>query len=398
MNKELLKKVKKERNWSTNTYYSYNEALKIYCKIHKINFKKLLEEAQIENNSPWNETKLKKRLIIYRKYLFDNYNISSAKAYLLRIISLYKHFEIKIYDLPYISEKRVKKTPPLLFKDLPDQKIIKKAISISPPLMKALILFMVSSGCAKAETLSLTIEDFIIATENYHDIDLINKVDDELIIQQTINELINQDDIIPTFQINRQKTNKFYFTFSSPESTKAILNYLLTRKDKLTLQSRLFKINDRYFTEIFVNINETLQLGKVGGKNRFRSHMLRKYHASRLAMSTKDPKTGQRISGMNMNDINALQGRTKEGSSKSYFFDDFEGIKELYAQSLHKLTIFEDIDVYKSKEYLDLEKKLRIQKNNYESEIEEKEERYDELESKIKTQDEKIDKLLELLN
>jgi len=67
--------------------------------------------------------------------------------------------------------------------------------------------------------------------------------------------------------------------------------------------------------------------------------MLRKYHASRLAKSLIDEKNGKKIPGMNLNNIDALQGRGKSTTQNSYFFDDFDNLKEEYIQNLNKLTI-----------------------------------------------------------
>lgn len=54
--------------------------------------------------------------------------------------------------------------------------------------MKAVILFMANSGCAKRETLNLTVQDFIDATIEYHESDDICEI---------INILNNRDDVIP---------------------------------------------------------------------------------------------------------------------------------------------------------------------------------------------------------
>lgn len=94
--------------------------------------------------------------------------------------------------------------------------------------------------------------------------------------------LIKRNDIVPTFKLTRQKTNKFYFTFCSPEAVNHILDYLIISKRKLKNEDKLFKTNLDYLNGYFNEINEILNLGKVRKYNRFRSHMLRKFHASAL--------------------------------------------------------------------------------------------------------------------
>ena len=84
----------------------------------------------------------------------------------------------------------------------------------------------------------------------------------------------------------------------TPEAVTAINSYLLSRADPLTNNSPLFKINEDYFSEAFIRINNKLGLGKVGTYNRFRSHMLRKFHASALYND-----------GMSLDNVNDLQGK-----------------------------------------------------------------------------------------
>jgi hypothetical protein len=303
--------------------------------------------------------------------LYNNYNLNTAKIHLIRIKSFYKHNKIKIGDLGYISEKGVFKTPPLRFKQLPTKKILSKAIEMSSPLMNSIIFFMSSSGCARAETLNLTIQDFINSLSDYTT---------ETKIDYIISDVINQKKVVPTFEILRQKTNVYYETFCSPEAVDSILNYLLIRKEILNPDKKLFKVCVFNFTKMFTDLNNALELGQINGKGKFTSHMLRKYHASRLAMSFTDEKKGIEISGMNRDDINSLQGRIKGGTDNSYFFDDFEGIKKQYIQALPKLTIYDENSILeRSAEY----KKLK--NNIYEVKKENKfyKDEFDKLESTI---------------
>ena len=62
--------------------------------------------------------------------------------------------------------------------------------------MKAIILFMSSSGCARRETLNLTVMDYMNATKEYHNTDN---------IMEMIDVLNNIDNVVPTFNILRQK-------------------------------------------------------------------------------------------------------------------------------------------------------------------------------------------------
>lgn len=342
--KKIINNLAEERNWNDATTTSYRTALNLYLKViaNDLTLSELLTEAEKEDETVrWKKSKLRKRLVKFRHYLYKKYNISTAKLYLTRVSTFYRTHDIILGDLPYISEKGVEKTPPTLFQDLPDKEVIRTACTITNQRMKAIILFMSSSGCARTETLNLTIRDFIEACSKYHNF-LFEGYNDEFeLIDSFIKHMFTQRNVIPSFRILRSKTDKHYYTFSSPESVESILSYLFTRNDTLSLDKKLFKVNSSYFFKDFAYINEKLQLGKVGGKNRFRSHMLRKFHASNLAKSVQDEQ-GNIIRGMTMDAVDSLQGRGKLSSRSSYFFDDFETLKLDYIQNLHKLTIFSE--------------------------------------------------------
>lgn len=224
------------------------------------------------------------------------------------------------------------------FKDLPDKDIIKKALKITNPIMRAIILFMSSSGCVRAETLSLTIGSFIEATRSYHQSDN---------ILEALGILNGMEDVVPIFYLKRIKTNKYYYTFCSPEALSEIINYITSRTTKLKLEFPLFDISEQQFIINFRKINEKLGLGKLeNGRGRFTSHMLRKYHASQLY--------NERVS---KELVDALQGRGKDQVHSSYFWENPNKLREVYIEHLNCLTINLDVNNLniKSPEYVKLE-------------------------------------------
>lgn len=319
----ILEDISKTRNLALKTEQSYKNALTIYTVFQNKSFNDLLKEAEYEEELGirWKKRKIKQRLINFRIYLHKNYLISTSKVYFQRILTLYRHYEIEIHDLPPISTKSAKMSKPITFEDLPTKEIINEAIKISNPIMKAIILFISSSGCARRETLNLTVGDFIDATFEYHNT---NNINDALSI---LNDL---EFIIPTFRIKRQKTNKFYFTFCSQESSKAIVDYLINERSDLKYEDPLFNLNLYYWNKYFNNINNELNLGKVGEYNRFRSHMLRKFHASSLYNEDN---------GLSLSEIDALQGRSKNNTHSAYFMENPNNLKKKYVKILDALLI-----------------------------------------------------------
>ena len=318
----LLNDFIKTRNLSSRTKHGYKDSLKKYTSFQNDLFINLLKEAdqEEENGIRWKNRKLKQRLIDFRVFLYENFMITTAKVHFQRILTLYRHFEIEIHDLPKLSVNSCKQSKPITFEDLPTKEIIRNAVEISNPVMRAIILFMSSSGCARRETLNLTIQDFLDASYEYH-----NKKD----IKEALLILKELDNVVPTFRIRRQKTNNFYFTFCSPEASNEIVNYLLKNR-KLNSKDKLFKINLDYLNNNFAKINNELGIGKVGKYNKFRSHMLRKFHASSLYNAEN---------GLNLEEIDALQGRKKDNTHSSYFMENPYKLKNKYINVLNEITI-----------------------------------------------------------
>ena len=340
---ELLDYFAKTRNLQKNTKKSYTIYIKQYSEFNDMSMGDLLKEAEAEEEQGirWKHRTLKKRLIEYRAHLFDTYAYSSAKSRFSKILAFYKHFEIEIHPLPKIATINVEKSH-MGFKDLPDKDIIKKALKISDLVTRAMILFMSSSGCARAETRNLKIQDFIDATNNefisYH-----NSND----IYDVINVLKERDDIIPIFHLKRQKTNKAYYTFCSPEAVSEIVAYLASRTTKLKPEDQLFDVGFTKFNECFQHTNDKLGLGRLeNGRRRFTSHMLRKFHSTTLW----NEKVSQEI-------IDALQGRGKDQTHSSYFYENPLKLREIYIEHLNCLTINMDVNQLdiKSPEFVKLE-------------------------------------------
>ena len=108
------------------------------------------------------------------------------------------------------------------------------------------------------------------------------------------------------------------------------MNYLLSYR-KLNSVYKLFKINLNYINKNFGKINDELCLGKVGKYNKFRSHMLRKFHASSLYNEDND---------LTLEEIDALQGRKKDNTHCSYFMENPNKLREKYIRSLDSIKIF----------------------------------------------------------
>nr|WP_278823562.1 hypothetical protein [Methanobrevibacter smithii] len=161
-----------------------------------MSLKELLEEAEEDEMKgvKWKHSRLKSKLVEYRHHMFQNYAAGTVRKEMNCIIFFYKFYDIEAWDLPKVNDKSIQKPAPIYFKDLPDKEVIMEAFQIASLLMKAIILFSCSRGCARTETLSLTIGDYIKALSEY----LPNNRRD---IFDVIDYLNDVDDVVPTFSI-----------------------------------------------------------------------------------------------------------------------------------------------------------------------------------------------------
>lgn len=360
---ELLDDFQKRRNLKSSSMRQYKTVLKRYSEYNNMSLIDLLNEAEIEEDDriPQRRRTLTTRLLGFRNHITEHYKKNSVRSMMTKTITLYSTYGLEIPKLPRQSEKNMNECPPISFKDLPDKDIIKASLKVTNPLMTSIILFMSSSGSARTEMLNLTIQDFIDSTRLYHNTNNIYEV---------LDILKERDDIVPTFKIRRQKTDKWYYTFCSPEAVNAIVNYLLSIKKPLHNEDKLFQYHEVTVCYKFQEINDELGLGKKGTFNRFRSHMLRKFHASNL-----------KNHGMSKEDINEMQGKGQNLVDEAYFFDDPNILREKYIEHMDAVTINLDvnnIDI-KSQEYLELEQKFKEK----EAEVKEMDDRILDIEERL---------------
>lgn len=307
------------RNISSNTMRGYITTLNNYTTYHKKQLSQLLQEAQKdeEKHTPPNKTKLKCRLLQFRTHMIQNeYSKNTINMAMSKLHTFYTHHEITVPSLPQVKLKDEYITN---YQDIPSRQDIQKVIEKVPLDFKALILFMSSSGTAKAETLSLTVQDFIEATKEHHTNGSVTKI---------LLELAQQENIVPTWYIKRKKTNKFYYTFSSPESTTALINYLRKRNNTNTInpEEKIFLFTSSNVNKKFETINDDFGWGFKGKYRYFRSHALRKYHASNIQLPVEY--------------IDELQGRAKNKIHQAYIKTNPEQLKQVYMGNMHNVMIY----------------------------------------------------------
>ncbi|MBR0472332.1 MAG: integrase [Methanosphaera sp.] len=314
----LFIKFCKERNIKESTKQGYVSTLIQYTKFHNCSIDELLREAEEDekNGIPLKERRLKNRLLTYRTHLLESgLSSNTVKTYFSKLKTFYVHYEIEI---PYLPDVKYNKQYMTNYLDLPTKEHIKAALELSSLPLKALILFMSSSGTAKAETLSLTVDDFINGIENdYENKDL----------KYILEELSGRNDVVPTIYLRRIKTDKYYYTFCSSEASTYIIKYLKTRKN-LKRNDKLFPFNGSYLMKQFQMINDEMGWGFKGNYRFFRTHSLRKFHASNIQLVAEY--------------VDALQGRSKNSVHETYIKTNPKKLKEIYVKNMKNVMIYDD--------------------------------------------------------
>lgn len=314
-----------ERNLSTATIKQYRATLKQYCQFQGLNLDELIEEADAEEEKGIRLKKrtLKTRLVNFRTFIIETDSKNTITNKLNQIKAIYKHFEIEVPSLPYLSDKNIRKEAPISFDDIPTKTIIREALEFSNLLMRSFILLQTSSGMGKAEALSLTVGQFIEACGKWDDS---RSIHDMLIDIYSSKELI-----IPTFRMKRQKVNEYYYTFATAECVHEIVKYLLNETRNLEYDSKLFKLSPNYVNTLMGRVNDILCLGKVNGQyNKFRSHMLRKFNATALCNGENS---------LTEEEIDFMQGRSRGRTRELYLKKDPTQLKHKYIKAMNNVLI-----------------------------------------------------------
>ena len=323
--KELLDKFFHERNIKQNTQKGYMASLVRWFKFTGDRYKDLQDNIdhyikEEDERIPTRDRSIKKEMLGYRESLLNDKGIKSAKSvrsYFSKIGTIFRHYGLEIPELP---QTKMDKGYVSNYNDLPTHDMIKTACEQSPIDLKALILFMSSSGSAKAETLSITVGMFLEGCKEY-----LKDTPTKNNIPETIKELTDNHTIVPMIYLRRIKTDKWYYTCCSPEASYMIIESLKIRKD-LKWDDKLFDYTDSLILTKFQEINDNNNWGYVGAYRRFRSHALRKFMASNI--------------GLPRDQVDSFQGRAKDMIQEAYFKQDPQSLKKIYMNNMNRIMIY----------------------------------------------------------
>lgn len=261
-NDEKVQEFFLERDISPQTEINYLRYLKYYIKNcgDGLTPTELIKEAISEERAGIYEEdrQIKKRFQRLKLWLKTREMGDKTKRTILSSIkTFYKTLNVKW--IPDVTIK-VKRKKQVKIEHLSTRDEIKKALNESSIRYQAIILLAASSGLHKGDILHLKLSEFL-ESFNSQARTYLNSISD---IDQLINISDNQE-IVLKWEKGRYKNDIEYMTFSSPEATRAIVEYL--RKDPpqspddFLFRVKGKKINSNSFNIYFEDLNERLGLG-----------------------------------------------------------------------------------------------------------------------------------------
>jgi len=323
--KELLNRFFQERNVKTSTQKGYIASMGRW--FNYVDYNDLQENIDTyikeeDNRIPTRDRRIKKEMLGFREHLINDKSIKSARSirsYFSKVGTVFRHFGLEIPSLPQV---KMDKGYVSNYNDLPTHEMLRNACEQSPVDLKAIILFMSSSGSAKAETLSITVGMFLEGCADY-----LEETPTEQNIPETIKALSDKHDIVPLIYLRRIKTDKWYYTCCSPEASYIIIESLKIRKN-LQWNDKLFDYTQSLLLTKFQEINDNNNWGYVGAYRRFRSHALRKFMASNI--------------GLPRDQVDSFQGRAKDMIQEAYFKQDPQALKKIYLNNMNRIMIYDN--------------------------------------------------------
>jgi integrase len=346
-------------NAAANTEKLYLQAMRQYTDFTGLTPEQLLTEAEGETKAGMlmRHRKIKSYIIGFRKHLQETgVADGSIKTRLTGVRSFYQSFDI---ELPKVQGERRKAHRIEENQVVPTKEDLQECLKVCDPLEKAVMLTGISSGLAANEIRHLRIKDF---KKGY-----------------------DPETEICTFKLNREKVNFDFVTFTSPEASRAISEYLefRNREVKTGNQKRISQLekqrvtSDNGYLFVLQNIsdeylktkNEELRYipeqgmirlyrsisekaKKNTGKGYFnfiRSHTMRKYFNSALLNA-----------GCDSFHCEFWMGHTLDETRAAYFRANPIALREIYEKYVPYLTIQKELNVSESPEFQKLKSENEV--------------------------------------
>ncbi|AKB32594.1 hypothetical protein MSSIH_1904 [Methanosarcina siciliae HI350] len=363
-----LKSDKYIKNWLSgigakpNTREGYIDSLRAYTEfLNKTPEQIIIEsESDIKSGKLMRERKIFDELREFREFL-ESSDIApmSIKARLTGVRSFFNFYNIQ---LPVLPRSATSARPKMENRAIPTKEDIRETLDIADPLEKALVLTGVASGLAINEISNLKVKEFL---DGY-----------------------DKETEITTLHLIREKVGYEFYTFLTPEASRAVIEYLeyrnrtSDRKDTvrqnqllkqrikhdkrgnptgylfinryvpseyLTIENikeaeELRKLNTKNIQKIYRELNERARKSSPPGeRNLVRSHTIRKFFNSTMLANRAE-----------LFFVDFLMGHQIDGTRDAYYRADPKALREEYQKYIPWLTIKKELNVTESPEFIKL--------------------------------------------
>lgn len=351
--KAFAKFLRKRPNLVESSQELYKSHATTYCYFHQKKIDDLIEEYKQDQKVEHEDYDDYQVYIDIIDYLNHSKANKQAKSTILgklkRIKSFLKENNVKIpeelrYDLRRYDDSEGYYTK----QDLPNKQTMRTIINGANPKHKAIFAFVYTTGSGRSETANLTVTNFINGLKEFCNNqddpkEIIKELDGNTIQKKIIDSKKVEIPVVPKIKMKRQKTNKPYYTITTPECVQIIIDYIKTDfsildhynayENDFDERGRLFGLQAGAVGNAFKETNLKYGFGKRGRYNFFGCHRVRHNHYTQIN---------------NPNLANALEGRVvKDKITKTYDhnLDDPEYLREQYKDHMHKFEIFDHYDV-----------------------------------------------------
>lgn len=324
-----------ERELDPLTQVEYIRHIKYYIEHAGDNLTptQLIDEAIEEERAkvPLEDRKIEKRFKRFKKWLLEQDYSSETKRGMLGCIKTF-YITSHVKDIPKtkIKTKRKKR---IKVKDLINADEIKTAYLEANIQYRAIILLGATSGLSRIDIRHLKLSTFVEGFNNYAktSVNCINDIDQAI-------RIASENEIIIKWESERGKNDIEYLTYSSHETTIAILQYLRADPPK-NQDDYLFRVKGKIickktFTAYFNRLNRRLGWGNISKYKKVLSHNLRRWFGSMLMEAGVGYRHAEYMLGH-------ILGSTQEAY---YKLPSETSMFEAYLKALPYLTILEPIE------------------------------------------------------
>ncbi|AUB55254.1 hypothetical protein BK007_03970 [Methanobacterium subterraneum] len=331
MNDRKFKQFILSRGYKERSIKIHRNGLMFYSEFLGKTPTELIDDAIVEeeNNIRMSSRKIKRYFLKFIKHLEEIGNSPQTIRNKINSVKTFYHE----YDIETPRIRLQKKTENKALVDIPKKEHIRAALKHTSIRNRAIVLLMTSSGMGSAEIRNLTYNHFIQAIDEL----LLDLTEEEKLDIHKVQSRVNGKENVPVWNVVRQKTQSPYYTFSTPESIQAIVDYLIdnerNNKPITSIKDYLFAINgnkmsDNALNLVYRTMNDKCGFGKSGYHRFFRSHAMRKFMATSLFAA-----------GMDRAKVRMLLGHSENETIEAYFKFPVEEMKNIYLKYMDALTI-----------------------------------------------------------